>query len=193
MTALRDIKVPYILTCLVTGLVKSYTSKEFVQRKIDNYGGDEQAMKDGFVCKDAKRELKALGDLSKVTESDIQKVITELGGTESAKTALERIQGGKLFLTKKVKVRNAKQGAAASKKTSTKKTSGAKQGKAKPAKSSKKSSKKTQGAKSETPAADSTPSSETPAEGAAKNQGSKQGHKQGAITEKPVATEAAAS
>jgi hypothetical protein len=120
MTALRDIKVPYILTCIVTGLQKAYTSKEFVQRKIDNYGGDEQKMIDGYVCKDAKREIKALGDVTKISESDVEKVIKKLGGTADAGKALKAIQGGALFLTKKVKVRAQKQGAGAKKKAAAK-------------------------------------------------------------------------
>lgn len=116
MTALRDIKVPYILTCVVTGLQKAYTSKEFVQRKIDNYGGDEKKMIDGYVCKDAKRELKALGDPAKLTEADVEKVIKRLNGTADAAKALKAIQSGDLFLTKKVKVRAQKAGAGSKKK-----------------------------------------------------------------------------
>jgi hypothetical protein len=114
---MSSIKVPYILTCQVTGIQKSYTSVEFVKRKIDNYGGDEAAMVAGYVCKDAKRELKAF-DLANLTEADVQSVITKLGGTTSAAAVLDLIKSGKLFLTKKVKVRTdgKKDAAGASKK-----------------------------------------------------------------------------
>lgn len=137
MTALRDIKVPYILTCIVTGLTKAYTSKEFVQRKIDNYGGDEAKMVAGYVCKDAKREIKALGDVAKITEGDVEKVIKKLGGTADAGKSLKAILGGDLFLTKKVKVRAAKQGAGSKKKTAGKKKAAASSGakKARPSRS----------------------------------------------------------
>lgn len=121
MTALRDIKVPYILTCIVTGLQKAYTSKDFVQRKIDNYGGDEAKMIAGYVCKDAKKAIKELGDVSKISEADVEKIIKKLGGTTDAGKALKAIQSGDLFLTKKVKVRAQKQGAGSKKKAGAKK------------------------------------------------------------------------
>ena len=100
---MSEIKVPYILTCRVTGLQKAYTSKDFVARKIENYGGDEQAMINGYVTKEAKRLLKPFGE--NITETDVQGVITALNGTTNAKDVLALIKGGTLFLTKKVKVR----------------------------------------------------------------------------------------
>ncbi len=151
---MSSIKVPYILTCMVTGIQKSYTSVDFVKRKIDNYGGDEAAMVAGYVCKDAKRELKAF-DLEKLTVADVQSVITKLGGSVDAQTVFDLIKGDKLFLTKKVKVRTdgKKAAAGASRKgTKAKKSSKAK-GK-KSAKGSSKRSRKVKAAVSETPAAD---------------------------------------
>lgn len=117
MTALRNITVPYILTCAITGLAKNYTSKEFVQRKIDNYGGDEAAMIKGYVSRDAKREIKALGlEVDKITEDHLAKIIKHLNGTATPKEALKALHSGNLFLTKKVKV-NRKAGAGKKKAT----------------------------------------------------------------------------
>lgn len=149
-----SIKVPYILTCLVTGIRKSYTSAEFVNRKIENYGGDEAAMVAGYVCKDAKRELKAF-DLDKLTVGDVQSVITKLGGTTDAQTVLDLIKGGKLFLTKKVKVRAAgKSAAGSSKKGKGKKSAKKSTKKNGNKKTSKKSGKRTRKSKvTATPAA----------------------------------------
>lgn len=114
-----DIKVPYILTCRVSGQTKAYTSKEFVARKIENYGGNEQAMIDGYVTKEAKRLLKPFGE--NLTVADVAGVIKTLGGSTDAQAVFDLIKGGTLFLTKKVKVRakadgEGKKGAAASKK-----------------------------------------------------------------------------
>lgn len=99
-----SVKVPYILTCQVTGIQKSYTSVPFVERKIENYGGDEAAMVAGYVCRDAKKLLKAF-DLEKLTVDDVQSVITQLGGTKNAQEVFDAIKGGKLFLKKMVKHR----------------------------------------------------------------------------------------
>lgn len=99
-----SVKVPYILTCQVTGIQKSYTSVPFVERKIENYGGDEAAMVAGYVCRDAKKLLKAF-DLEKLTVDDVQSVITQLGGTKNAQEVFDAIKSGKLFLKKMVKHR----------------------------------------------------------------------------------------
>lgn len=107
---MSNIKVPYIIKCQVTGLQKSYTAVDFVERKIANYGGDEAAMVAGYICKDAKAALKALNvKPEELTVDQVKDVITKLGGTEDAQVALDRIKSGKLFLTKKVKVRVKKE------------------------------------------------------------------------------------
>lgn len=100
----NQIKVPYILECQVTGIKKSYTSVPFVERKIENYGGDEAAMIAGYVCRDAKKLLKAF-KLEELTVENVQSVITQLGGTKNAQEVLDAIKSGKLFLKKMVKHR----------------------------------------------------------------------------------------
>ena len=155
---MSSIKVPYILTCAITGVQKSYTSVEFVKRKIDNYGGDEAAMVAGYVCKDAKRELKAF-DLEKLTVADVQSIITKLSGNTDAQKVFDLIKGGTLFLTKKVKVRtDGKKSAAGASKKGTK---GRKSAKAKSKKNAKGSSKAKRARKAKVAAAVSEPA--TPA------------------------------
>jgi len=100
----NQIKVPYILECQVTGIKKSYTSVPFVERKIENYGGDEAAMIAGYVCRDAKKLLKAF-KLEELTVENVQSVITQLGGTKNAQEVFDVIKSGKLFLKKMVKHR----------------------------------------------------------------------------------------
>ena len=100
----NQIKVPYILECQVTGIKKSYTSVPFVERKIENYGGDEAAMIAGYVCRDAKKLLKAF-KLEELTVENVQSVITQLGGTKNAQEVFDAIKSGKLFLKKMVKHR----------------------------------------------------------------------------------------
>ena len=101
---MSNIKVPYILECQVTGIKKSYTSVPFVERKIENYGGDEAAMIAGYVCRDAKKLLKAF-KLEELTVENVQSVITQLGGTKNAQEVFDAIKSGKLFLKKMVKHR----------------------------------------------------------------------------------------
>lgn len=100
----NQIKVPYIIECQVTGIKKSYTSVPFVERKIENYGGDEAAMIAGYVCRDAKKLLKAF-KLEELTVDNVQSVITQLGGTKNAQEVFDAIKSGKLFLKKMVKHR----------------------------------------------------------------------------------------
>lgn len=101
---MSNIKVPYILKCQVTGIQKSYTSVPFVERKIENYGGDEAAMIAGYVCRDAKKLLKAFKP-EELTVDNVQSVITQLGGTTNAQNVFDNIKSGKLFLKKMVKHR----------------------------------------------------------------------------------------
>lgn len=100
----NQIKVPYILKCQVTGIQKSYTSVKFVENKIANYGGDEAVMIAGYVCRDAKKLLKAF-KLEELTVENVQSVITQLGGTTNAQEVFDNIKSGKLFLKKMVKHR----------------------------------------------------------------------------------------
>ena len=100
----NQIKVPYILECQVTGIKKSYTSVKFVENKIANYGGDESVMVAGYVCRDAKKLLKAFKP-EELTVDNVQSVITQLGGTTNAQVVFDNIKSGKLFLKKMVKHR----------------------------------------------------------------------------------------
>jgi len=75
-----------------------------VERKIENYGGDEAAMIAGYVCRDAKKLLKAF-KLEELTVDNVQSVITQLGGTTNAQEVFDNIKSGKLFLKKMVKRR----------------------------------------------------------------------------------------
>jgi len=75
-----------------------------VERKIENYGGDEAAMIAGYVCRDAKKLLKAF-KLEELTVDNVQSVITQLGGTTNAQEVFDNIKSGKLFLKKMVKHR----------------------------------------------------------------------------------------
>lgn len=52
-------KLPLKLTCRISGKVVTYTSDEYVRKKLEKYGGNLKAMLDDFVCRDAKRLLKA--------------------------------------------------------------------------------------------------------------------------------------
>lgn len=72
-----EIKVPFILTCQVTGLKKVFTSRDFIQRKIDSYGGDIKRMIDTYVCEDAKRLLREGKSVSEVNQ--------KLGGNKTDK------------------------------------------------------------------------------------------------------------
>ena len=101
---MSNIKVPYILKCQVTGIQKSYTSVKFVENKIANYGGDESVMVAGYVCRDAKKLLKAF-KLEELTIDNVQSVITQLGGNTNAQEVFDNIKSGKLFLKKMVKHR----------------------------------------------------------------------------------------
>ena len=101
---MSNIKVPYILKCQVTGIQKSYTSVKFVENKIANYGGDEAVMVAGYVCRDAKKLLKAFKP-EELTVENVQSVITQLGGTTNAQEVFDNIKSGKLFLKKMVKHR----------------------------------------------------------------------------------------
>jgi len=71
-----EIKVPFIMTCQVTGLKKVFTSRDFIQHKIDGYGGDMKRMLDTYVCEDAKRLLRQ--------GLDVDQVNKKLGGTRTA-------------------------------------------------------------------------------------------------------------
>ena len=50
-------QIPFKITCTVSGVTKTYTSEEYINGKIDRFGGLENLIKT-YVCRDAKRALK---------------------------------------------------------------------------------------------------------------------------------------
>lgn len=98
------IKVPFIITCQVTGIPKVYTSKTFVQRKLANYDNDMDKMRNRYVCKDARRVIReTVGDAPAITADHIAIAIKTLGGTTDANAVYAKIQAGELDLKKVVK------------------------------------------------------------------------------------------
>lgn len=50
-------QIPFEITCTVSGQVKVYTSEDFINGKIDRFGG-LQKLRDTYVCRDAARLIK---------------------------------------------------------------------------------------------------------------------------------------
>ena len=50
-------QIPFKITCTVSGVTKTYTSEEYINGKLDRFGGLENLIKT-YVCRDAKRALK---------------------------------------------------------------------------------------------------------------------------------------
>lgn len=50
--------LPLKLTCRISGKIVTYTSADYVNKRLEKYGGDLQAMLSDFVCRDAKRNVK---------------------------------------------------------------------------------------------------------------------------------------
>ena len=51
-------QIPFKITCTVSGVTKTYTSEEYINGKIDRFGGLENLLKT-YVCRDAKRAMKS--------------------------------------------------------------------------------------------------------------------------------------
>lgn len=49
--------IPFEITCTVSGQVKVYTSEDFINGKIDRFGGLDK-LREKYVCRDAERLLK---------------------------------------------------------------------------------------------------------------------------------------
>lgn len=69
-------EIPFKITCTKTGIVKTYTSEEYINKKLDRFGGLEK-LREVYVCKDAKRLLKE--------GKEVQEVIAELSKPKEAK------------------------------------------------------------------------------------------------------------
>jgi hypothetical protein len=50
-------QIPFKITCTVSGVTKTYTSEEYINGKLDRFGGLENLIKT-YVCRDAKKALK---------------------------------------------------------------------------------------------------------------------------------------
>ena len=50
-------QIPFEITCTISGQVKTYTSEEYINGKIDRFGGLDQ-LRASYVCRDAKRAVK---------------------------------------------------------------------------------------------------------------------------------------
>ena len=50
-------QIPFKITCTVSSVTKTYTSEEYINGKLDRFGGLENLIKT-YVCRDAKRALK---------------------------------------------------------------------------------------------------------------------------------------
>ena len=51
-------QIPFKITCTVSGVTKTYTSEEYINGKLDRFGGLENLIKT-YVCRDAKRAMKS--------------------------------------------------------------------------------------------------------------------------------------
>ena len=58
-------QIPFKITCTVSGVTKTYTSEEYINGKIDRFGGLENLLKT-YVCRDAKKAVKGAGKTSVV-------------------------------------------------------------------------------------------------------------------------------
>lgn len=72
------IQIPFVMTCQVTGLEKSFTNPEYVAKKLSYFNGDVERMKSTYVCEDAKALLRQ--------GKTVEQVITKLGGNKVAST-----------------------------------------------------------------------------------------------------------
>lgn len=50
-------QIPFEITCTISGQVKTYTSEEYINGKIDRFGGLDQ-LRASYVCRDAKKAVK---------------------------------------------------------------------------------------------------------------------------------------
>lgn len=53
-------QIPFNITCTVSGVVKTYTSEEYINGKIDRFGGLDQ-LRANYISRDAKKTAKEKG------------------------------------------------------------------------------------------------------------------------------------
>jgi hypothetical protein len=84
--------LPLKLTCKVSGKVVTYTSAEYVRKKLEKYNGSLKAMMEDFVCRDAKRGLKENKPVEqiKAEASDTASFTTENGAEITIGSALTK-------------------------------------------------------------------------------------------------------
>jgi hypothetical protein len=54
-----DYQIPFLITCNATGTVKTYTSEEYINRKIERFNGLDN-LRATYICRDAKRAGKTI-------------------------------------------------------------------------------------------------------------------------------------
>jgi hypothetical protein len=94
-----NIQVPFVMTCQVTGLQKVFTSRDYIQKKLDGFGGNMKKMLDTYVCEDAKR-LHREG-------KTVRQIIQALGGNKNHRD----VDIDRLILDRRMSRENYRQGA----------------------------------------------------------------------------------
>lgn len=94
-----QIQVPFVMTCQVTGIQKVFTSRDYIQKKLDGFGGNMKKMLDTYVCEDAKRLLKE--------GKTVRQVIQLLGGNKHHRD----VDLDHLILDRRMSRENYRQGA----------------------------------------------------------------------------------
>jgi len=69
--------LPLKLTCTVSGKIVTYTSEDYVKKKLEKYGGSLERLRKEFVCRDAKLAEKEA--IKKVTPTPVITSIAENG------------------------------------------------------------------------------------------------------------------
>ena len=66
-------QIPFKITCTVSGVTKTYTSEEYINKKLDRFGGLDQ-LRASYVCRDAKRAVKGASKEVKIESTNYAKI-----------------------------------------------------------------------------------------------------------------------
>ena len=66
-------QIPFEITCTISGQVKTYTSEEYINGKIDRFGGLDQ-LRASYVCRDAKKAVKGASKEVEVKDTNFAKI-----------------------------------------------------------------------------------------------------------------------
>lgn len=94
-----NIQVPFVMECQVTGIRKVFTSRDYIAKKLEGFGGNMKKMLDTYVCEDAKgllREGKSVRQVNQI-----------LGGNKRA----SEVNLDRLILDRRMSSENYRQGA----------------------------------------------------------------------------------